>query len=72
MFVLTKEHEIRRRMTDKFDERFSHGLTSSAVRCNDVSHAQEWKQQSYPNDLEGLQDHVLASKSWKSLVPDGC
>lgn len=58
-------------MTYELDERLSHGLSDHAVGGYDVRDAEERKEYADADDLERLEHHVLATKTRKTLVPDG-
>lgn len=54
MNILTEESKVRCRVTDELDEWFSHGLSNDAVRRDDVSDAEEWKEHTDPYDFQRL------------------
>ena len=58
-------------MTDEFDEGFPEGLARFGVGCDDVHDGEDGEHGPYPDDLQGLEDHVLSSEPGKSFVPDG-
>ena len=58
-------------MADKLDERFAHGASHAAVRCDDVADGEEGEEHADPDDLYHLQQHVLPPEAGQALVPDG-
>ena len=58
-------------MADKLDERSPHGAPHVTVRRDDVAEGEEREQHADPDDLDHLEQHVLAAEAGQALIPDG-
>lgn len=67
--ILTQKEKIGGRMAYELDEGLPHGLTDNRMRSRDVGYREKRKENSNPDDLQRLQDHIFPSESRQSFVP---
>ena len=66
---LTQKEEVRGGVADELDEGFPHGLREVYPGAGDVADGVEGEDQTYPDDLHGLEDHVHLAEARQPLVP---
>ena len=66
---LTQKEEVRGRVADELYEGFPHGLWEVNPGAGDVADGVEGEDQTDPDNLHGLEDHVHLTEARQPLVP---
>ena len=66
---LTQKEEVRGRVADELYEGFPHGLWEVNPGAGDVADGVEGEDQTDPDNLHGLEDHIHLTEARQPLVP---